>query len=57
MRRAPAPIRPRPECGHTRLVQCGLTVDDWAEVYRAWLGFLHTCRLIAARAHARAEGI
>lgn len=43
----------RPSCGHKRLQECPLSVDDWGEVYNALLGFLFTCRLVAERAHAR----
>lgn len=48
--------RPLPACGHRRLVECPLTVDDWAEVYRAWLAFRWLCLLVAERAHER-EGV
>lgn len=44
---------PLPPCGHKRLQDCPLTPDDWQQVLDAYLAFLHQCRTIAARAHAR----
>ena len=46
----------RPTCGHTRLVECPLTVKDWESVFFAYLGFLHVCRLVSEQAHEREEG-
>jgi hypothetical protein len=47
------PVRPLPRCGHRRLMECPLSTDDWQQVLDAYLAFLHQCRAIAARAHAR----
>ena len=43
----------RPPCGHQKLVECPLSVDDWNVVFLAYLGFLQTCRLVSEQAHAR----
>jgi hypothetical protein len=52
-----SPVRRRepPDCGHRLLAECPLTVDDWEEVFHAWLAFRLVCRLVSDRAHTRAD--
>lgn len=45
--------RSLPACGHRRLAECPLSADDWRSVWVAYLGFLHTCCVIAEAAHER----
>lgn len=46
--------RRQPDCGHKRLAECPLTVEDWNTVFLAWLGFRQTCLLVSEQAHERA---
>lgn len=45
--------RQQPECGHKLLAECPLTVEDWNDVFTAYLGFRYQCLLISERAHSR----
>lgn len=49
--------RPLPDCGHRYLVECPLTMEDWRAVFFAYLGFLHTCRMISDAAHEREKAV
>lgn len=45
--------RRQPDCGHKQLIECPLTVEDWHDVFTAYLGFRYQCLLISERAHSR----